>query len=418
MKKLTQGLLSITKTQTIKDAAIITLGMGFSTIFSAASIFILARILGPTKFGLYSVALTIVIIVIDSLDLAINSSIIKFASSQSSQVDKYVKYGFNLKLFLGLTIGLLFALISQPLAAWLHPDLQQPLLIASLFIPIVFLLRLPRSLLQAQKKFLADTSVEVLTSFFRLSAVVGFYFFFKLTIITSLFAYLFGATAALIISASLISWQFLKAKVTPQTKARFFSFQKWLTLSFILAAVHSRIDTAILLRLAGPSVTGIYQAGYRFFMPAIQLSVVLSLVFAPRFASFSNQQEAKAYLLKAARLALGLGVLVLLIIPFASFFINLIFGADYQTAVLPTQILSFGFAAFIAGAPFVSYLIYSIAKTKAFFFVNLLQLFLIVSLNLLLVPKFQAVGAALASSLSLISINGLLAILAFKSSPA
>jgi len=145
MKKLTQGLLSITKTQTIKDAAIITLGMGFSTIFSAVSIFILARILGPTKFGLYSAALTIVVIIIDSLDLAINSSIIKFASSQSLQTDKYVKYGFNLKLFLGLTIGLLFALISQPLAAWLHPDLKQPLLVASLFIPIVFFTFAPLS---------------------------------------------------------------------------------------------------------------------------------------------------------------------------------------------------------------------------------------------------------------------------------
>lgn len=414
MKKLTDSLLSITKTQTIKDAAVVTIGMGLSTAFSVASIFIIARLLGPADFGLYTVALTIAIIVIDALDLAISGSIVKFASQRDSESNGFIKYGFNLKLLLGLVVGLLFALLSQPLAGWLHPDLQKPLLISSLFIPVVFLLRLPRSLLQAQKKFLPDSALEVLTSLSRLIFVGGFYWLFKLTIITSLLAYLFGATTAFLIGASLISWQFLKARVTSKIKSRFFSFQKWLTLGFVLAAVHSRIDTAILLRLSGPAVTGIYQAGFRFFMPAIQLAAALSLVFAPRFASFPDQAEAKTYLLKAARLTLGLGALVLLIIPLAGFFISLIFGPEYQSAVLPTQILSLGFAAFVAGSPFVSHLIYSANRTKAFFLVNLLQLILVVGLDLILIPSYGAVGAAIAVTFTLVIVNSLLAGLALS----
>lgn len=414
MKQFLSSLYSVTKTHTIKDAFIVTLGMALSTLLSAASIFIIARILGPAGFGLYVTALAIVVIVIDSLDLAIGGSIIKFASQKTPQSAGHVKHGFYLKLVLGIVIGILFAVISQFVANWLHPQFKTPLLVASLFIPVVFLLRFPRSLLQAQKKFLADSSIEVFTSFLRLLFVAVFFWWFKLTVVTALLAYLIGAIGAFILGSVMISWDFLKASVSPKIKAGFFSFQKWLTFGFVIAAIHGRIDAAILLRLAGPSITGIYQAGYRFFMPVIQLAVALSLVFAPRFASFPSRQQAKIYLAKTAKLSLALAALVLLIIPLAGWLIQLIFGSQYQGAVLPTQILAFGFAAFLAGAPFVSHLIYATSRTQLFFIINLFQLVLLVALDLVLIPGLGAVGAALATSTTLLIVNGLLAGLAFS----
>ncbi|MFC1626923.1 oligosaccharide flippase family protein [Patescibacteria group bacterium] len=416
MKKLLNLIASITKTQTIKDAAIVLIGMIFSTIFSALSIFLLARFLGPTRFGLYTAALSLAVIVIDAVDLAIGGSIVNFGARSDQQANSFVKYGFFLKLTLGFIIGAIFALVSQPLASWLHPQIKTPLLLSSLFIPIIFLLRFPRSLLQAKKKFIKDSGIEVIISLLRLGSVIGFYYFFKLTVITALFSYLFGALGALLIGTSFISWKFLRAKITDSTKKEFFHFQKWLTLGFVLAAIHGRIDSTILLKLAGPAVTGIYQAAYRFFMPAIQLAAALSLVFAPRFASFSDAQTSRVYLIKAGKLTLGLASLVFLIIPLAPWFVKIIFGSEYSTAVLPTQILSLGFFAFIAGAPFVSHLIYAVNKTKTFFYLSLLQLILIVSLNFILIPKFQAVGAAIATSSTLLILNLLTATLALKSS--
>jgi len=414
MKKILKSFKSITKTQTIKDSIIVMVGMGFSTIFSALSIFLIARILGPADFGLYTTALIIVIILIDSFDLAIGGSIVNFASQKTSESKGFIKYGFNLKLYLGLILGVLFALISRPLAGLLHPQLKLPLLISASFIPVIFLVRFPRSLLQAQKKFLPDSLIEVAISLIRLLLIGCFYWFFKLTVINSLLAYLFGAVFTFIFAIKLIPWDFLKAKITHKIKTHFFSFQKWLTVAFILAAIHSRIDTAILMRLAGPTVTGIYQAGFRFFMPAIQFAATISLVFAPRFASFPDNQTAKKYLHKAAGLSLGLGGLVLLIIPIAQWLIQLIFGSDYSQAVLPTQILSLGFAAFVAGAPFSSHLIYFSKRIKAFFAINLLQLIMVIVLNLILVPLYGAVGAALSLSLALIIVNSLMAGLALS----
>jgi len=414
MTKIVSQLLSITKTQTIKDAALVFTGMALSTVLSAASIFLLARFLGPAKFGLYTTSLALAIIVTDAIDLSIGGSIIKFGSKLDKKSGSFIKYGFLLKLFLGFSLGGLFALISQPLADWLHPEIKTPLLLSSLFIPAVFLLRFPRALLQSQKKFLKDSTLEVTTSFLRLGFVLGFYCFFQLTVVTALLAYLFSATGAFLIAVTFVSWRFLKAPITKNTKQDFFSFQKWLTLGFIIAAVHGRIDSAILLKLVGPVTTGIYQAAYRFFMPVIQLAAALSLVFAPRFASFGDKTKTRTYLIKSSQLTLAVSFLVFLIIPLAPLFVKLIYGSDYVSAVLPTQILSIGFFAFLAGAPFVSHLIYSKAKTKIFFFLSIFQLTLIVSLNFLLVPSLKAVGAAIAASLTLVIVNTLTAAIALK----
>ncbi|MFH1280017.1 MAG: oligosaccharide flippase family protein [Candidatus Beckwithbacteria bacterium] len=414
MKALFSFLKSFTKTQTIKDASLVTVGMGLSTILSALSIFLIARFLGPAGFGLYVTALGLSMIVIDSLELAISGSIINFSSKPSKSSKEFIKYGFKLKLVLGFLVGLIFAAASQTLAPLLHFELTRPLLVASFFIPIVFLQRFPRSILQAQKKFLSDSAIEVITSLSRLLFVLGFYYLFKLTVITALISYLLGAFLAFLFGSFFISWKFLETKITPLTKQSFFSFQKWLTLGFILAAIHGRIDSAILLRLVGPETTGIYQAAFRFFMPILSFTAVLSLIFTPRFASFPDYKIARSYLKKALALSLGLASLVLLIIPLAPFLVKLIFGPNYLEAVLPTQILALGFFAFVAGAPLASHLIYSTKRTKVFFIVNLIQIILLVGLDLLLIPLYKAVGAALAVSITLIIINSLLGFLALS----
>ena len=319
-----------------------------------------------------------------------------------------------MKLGLGLGLSLGFALISQPLARWLYPALSQPLLAAALIIPVAFLQRFPASVLQSQKRFWADSAIEMSTSCLRLVVVGGFYFAGRLTPVTGLIGYFAGILASFLIGSCLISWKFLAAPIDKTIRLSFFHFQKWLTVGFILAAIHGRIDSAILVKLAGSAATGIYQAGFRFFMPVMQLAAAMSLVFAPRFASFTGSQEARIYLKKAAKLTAILGAGSLVIIPLAPFLVGLIFGPDYLGAILPTRILALGFAGFIAVAPFSAYLIYSVNRTKVFAVINLFQLGLLVGLDFWLIPRYGAVGAALGMSATLTAVNTLIILAALK----
>lgn len=388
-----------------------TAGMALSTVLSAVSIFLLARWLGPAEFGLYATALAVTIIVVDSVELAISNSIIKFSSRNRLEDKEYLNYGFKLKLKLGIAVGVIFAALSYYLAGWLHPQLKWPLVFSALFIPAAFWSRFPRSILKAQKRFLADSILENTTSAFRLIVIAWFYYSGKLTVITGLFGYLSGNLAALIAGSFMIDWSFIGVKVQEQVQHRFFKFQKWLTLGFIVAAIHSRIDAVMLLKLAGEQAAGIYQAAFRFFMPVVQMASVLSLVFAPRFASFPDLITARIYLYKAARLALVISLGVLLMLPLADWLVRLIFGPEYLAAVWPARWLSLGFFSFIAGSPWVAFLLYYAGKAKIFFYVNLLQLSLILSLNWWLIPRYQARGAAIASAITLVIINVLIVVI-------
>src|SRR3990172_12801658 len=100
------------QTRTAKDSAIVTAGLGLSTILGAITIFVVARWLGPHNFGLYVTALAIAVILIDSLELAISGSIVKFASRADVKAAGFIKYGFYLKLILGLGLGLVFWFLS------------------------------------------------------------------------------------------------------------------------------------------------------------------------------------------------------------------------------------------------------------------------------------------------------------------
>lgn len=392
----------------------VTGGTVISTLLSAVSIFLLARWAGPGQFGIYVTGLAIGIILTDSLELAISNSIVNFGAKSDRLSLGLIKYGFYLKLFTGLILGGVLLALRRPVAGLIDLQLIGPLTVVACFIPVIFLQRFPRSVLQSQKRFWADSGLEVSTSLFRLLLIVWFYFSGKLSAETGLLAYLGGAAAAFAVGSSLISWNFLAAPVDKTVRSRFFHFQKWLTVGFILAAIHGRIDSTIVLKLAGAEITGIYQSAYRFFMPVVQFSGALALVFAPRFASFAGLDESRRYLKKAAKLTGLLSLGVLLIIPLAPYLVELIFGREYLGAVLPARILSLGFSLFIVSAPFTAYLIYSVNRTKIFALINLLQLILLIGLDYWLIPAFGAAGAAGATSITLVIINLLIIGLSLK----
>lgn len=403
MKFLLNFFGTAAKTQTVKDTGIVFGGQVLSTLISAIFFILVARFLGPEKLGIYSMAMAIVIVLADTVDLAINSSIIKFYHQQNYKA--YWKFAFLLKLLAGFVFSILLFFSAGILSEIMHQDLTVVLKVSSLLVFLVFFFRFPKSVFQAQKKFLSDALIDVAFSSLRLLMLLLLIYFSALSVKSALWTQIISALGIGLIALKFTGVDFLKAKVTPVVQKTFFSFHSWLTVGFILAAVHSRIDNLFLMRFSGPAMVGYYQVGYRFFMPIVQFSSVLSTVFAPRFASFEKEEQVKAYLKKTSLLSGGLALLVLVFIFFVPIIVKILFGADYTPTVLPTQILAVGFAFFVFAVPFFSCLIYRRGQTGFFALLNLLQLCLIVILDLLLIPKFQAVGAASAASLTIIIIN-------------
>ncbi len=391
------------KTQTAQDTVVVFIGQFFNTTVSALFFILLARVLGPAQLGVYSAVTALILIITDTVDLAINSSIIRF--NQLPEKEQFNKFAFFLKLILGSLFSIFIFLASKPISFLLQRDLNSSLKVAAFLILVIFLYRFPKAILQAQKNFKTDALLDGGLSLLRLIFSILVIYFYQLTVNKALYIQIIVTFIMMILGFKQVGLSFIGEKIKANLQNKFFSFQSWLTLAFILASIHSRIDNFLLMRFAGPEKLGFYQAGYRFFMPIIQFASVLSAVFAPRFASFTNEQEVKNYLRKTACLTGFFGFLILNLILLLPFFIRFFYGDDYLPAVIPTQILVVGFAFFIFAVPFNSCIIYRKEATKFFALLNFWQLFLIIGLDLLLIPSLGVIGAALALTVSLVIAN-------------
>lgn len=402
----------IINTGTVKDTGIVFVGQIISTIFSAIFFFIIARKLGPANLGIYSTSAAVVMVLTDTIDIAINSSIIKF--SNSDRKDAFLKFALLLKIGIGIFLMLLLFTLSNFFSILLKQNITVPLRFAAVLLLVTFVVRFPKSYFQAHKKFSWNAQIDIGMSFLRLILALSLIALNILSVISVINIQIAEILIVCLFFMRKIPLTFLRTPVDNRTRRDFFSFHGWLSVAFILAAIHSRLDTFFLMRFSGPGMVGYYQAGYRFYMPVVTFAAVLSTVFAPRFSSFPTTIMAKKYLKKGMLLASLFAFFVFSLIIFLPLAVKIFFGPAYQNSILPAQLLAPGYFSFVIGVPIISYLIYHRCATKFFIFLNLLQLILIVFFDILLIPKYQAVGAAAASSITLTVVNLIAAIWALR----
>lgn len=175
----------------------------------------------------------------------------------------------------------------------------------------------------------------------------------------------------------------------------------------LLMLVNLRLDFVILGVLAGPAVLGVYAVASKFAELMRLPATALNYVLYPRFA---RQQPGEADL-DTRRLrprALAFTIALTPLVAVASVFgLPLLYGAEFQPAVLPACILLVGLA--VEGAAAVSSAhLCGIGRPGANSLGMGAGVVVTVLLDVLLIPRHGAVGAAVASSAAYLVTTGLL----------
>ncbi|GAA4059072.1 oligosaccharide flippase family protein [Streptomyces shaanxiensis] len=165
----------------------------------------------------------------------------------------------------------------------------------------------------------------------------------------------------------------------------------------LLFLVNMRLDFVILGALAGPAVLGMYAVASKFAelirLPAVAVRYVLYPRFArqgPRSASRDVRRLLPRAAAMTALLTPVLGGASVIALP-------LLFGPAFQAAVLPACILLIGLAAWGAAAVSTAFLC-GIGRPGVNSWAMGIGVAVTVSLDVLLIPRHGAVGAAVASS--------------------
>ena len=167
----------------------------------------------------------------------------------------------------------------------------------------------------------------------------------------------------------------------------------------IITQLNLRLDFVILSLLTGPAVLGIYAIASKFAELVKIVGMALSYVLYPRF---TKDGPANA-LVRARRLLPRAGLLTAgLIVPLwiaAGFVIPAFYGSAFEPAVLPARIILLGLALEGVGGV-ITGLLYGVGRPGLNSWAMAVGFVATLALDLLLIPPFEANGAAAASAVA------------------
>lgn len=359
---------------------------------------LIARGLGPGSYGIIAIAISTITLISDMADLGIDTGIIRFVGKQKNSEDalRYIKLGLEIKVVVWLTILLLgwflSPLITQSVFA--KPELSAPFRYALIGVGGALLFSLTAHALQAYQKFRAWSLVNISMNSLRLLAVIVLLsaglLNFHVAMITYIVFPFFGFFVTLLLLPN-----FLSVDQEKSVSKGLFHYSKWIALTGVLTAAGSRLDTFISARLLTTAEVGIYSAALQLTVMVPQLVFALATVVAPKLSSLDNPEKARQYLKKLQFLVSGLCLGGILFIPFAIFFIPLIFGQAYQASITPFIILLVSQLIFLLALPAHQAVFYYFAKPKLFIWTAVGQLLITGIVGWVLISNFGTIGAAL-----------------------
>lgn len=288
--------------------------------------------------------------------------------------------------------------------------------VALLIIPIYSLNIFFRAILQGQNKIYSSVIPDTLIRPMVLLASLYLMGYFNIIASpTELLWILFA-----ILTCSLVFF-ILKAfqKVNNQEQSE---RPKWFKQAIILlplgliATLNERIDVVMIAKYLGPSENAVYATAFKFALFSGFGLVILNQIMVPHYAKHFKNGDDKLNLEKIikpnVRLSFGLSLTVFLFLIFLSPFLLSFFGKtgeSYELSYTPIIILAIGQLINVAVGS-TGYILTMAKKENLVFISVIIGAIINLILNIVLLPLYGIIGAAIATSASMIAWNILMLI--------
>lgn len=382
---------------------ILTVLMGFG--ISA----VVARTLGAEGKGVYEVAILLPIMLQWLFNLGITTASTYHVAHGDHTVASATRGNITLSLWIslfGILVGFVIAYFG---GAAIFPGVPRPVLLLSLAsLPFLYFRGNLNAILQGLQDFRAFSIIELIPSVVTFALLIILLLTVSVEVAGVVFAYLMGNAVAVIAVIIMLrkrmgaSVPMFSLRVEPTYLRQMLHYGLKSQLNIISIYLLLRVDVLLINLIGeGAASVGIYSIAVLFADRVWLVSGFTSRIILPRIAASEGADTNRTALsLMITRytfwfslvIAIGLAIV-------GEWFITLIYGAPFQpsvhalVAILPGVVL-FNFGVMLAsdiagrGRPDISATHAGIA-----FIINLLA-------NLILIPRYDYVGAALASTLA------------------
>lgn len=394
--------------QIIAKNTILQIGLNFFNLLAGFySISLIAKYLGKTSFGKYGFVYSFYLFFLTFLDFGISTIAIKEVSKERKNADVFLTNLITFKFI--LSVIMVFAAIA---IANIFPFPQDLKLALSFYSPVLIFIALG----SIQIIFAADLRYEyiaVASFFWRVSSLL----FVVLSIRFNL------GLAAIIVSfllaeivKSLILYLYSRKFIKVQFPV--INIRLWLKIikpaipigiTSVLITIMRNMDVMLLTKIRGFAEVGLYTASSRLCDVGLTLPLALiGSVFPLMAKTYKEDLNALRNIHQKTFDILSVcGVLfVVLVLALADKMIILLFGTDYMPSVASLKILIFStFFVYLAiGSGTVLVVADRQILNMCFY---LLGVLLNIILNLILIPRFGFVGAAISNVITMLLVISL-----------
>jgi O-antigen/teichoic acid export membrane protein len=325
-------------------------GLALSLAFALQVL--LARILGPAGYGIYSLAfsvsLLIIIVTLQGHDIgAMRITAPMIASNALRQFDRY-RADASRRIWILGSLVCTGALLLSMLVGWIRSEFWNVMVLMALSVPFIARSRLSQGILRAAgKPTQAYLPEGVLPPLFMIPIIATLAYWMQLSVVT---------IGAIFLLAAIANWFFaivLEKRAVP-TSGRLSSQSAigdhagWgkittpMYLSALLEAANDKLIFLLLGAMKGEYEAGLYSAASRFVIVAGMIGTTLYLSHASRVSLLYSMGD-------AARLGAEVGHITRLVVVLTlavcapvmvwpEFFLGL-FGGEFREAIAPLRIL-------------------------------------------------------------------------------
>ncbi len=381
------------------QSTLVAIGNVGASGFSAISLIILSRFLGPQAFGGFSVAFSLTQLTARLGDVGLSTALLRIvAANREHHPEKaaaVVQLIGKCKL-ISIALACLVGWTAGPVLSQTLFHISDPFLITMgiCFGSVILFYEYILSIVQAVAKFGLSVIMNAIQAGTKcILAIVGY---FWLPPDPRLAYAWYGSTP---IIAGVVGWLYIKqffAKHPPVPVSKeVVHIAKFAAIGMLAAAVGDNIDVLMVNASLTEYQTGLYSAAARVALMLSMFGMSFGTVFNTRVAQYKDKTHLNKFLVKATFFAIGSLCLIPLGILFAQPLILLTAGSKFLAAVPTMNYLIASAFILMASMPFIS-VFYAVDYPAYFAVSGIIQTIVLVGLNAVLIPSIGIEGAGLA----------------------
>lgn len=401
MKRINRHLPRFLKLDILQNLTKVSLGKVGNSAFAFIVSILIARKLGVSDFGLFTLSLSVSIITLELVcSEGIDNGLVRFGAlylkNDPDRAALIFKVALKFKLIAICILFLLLLIFSKPLLLLLTDKQEFKNVILFGFIAgcCASLWRYILAILQSYERFATYALINIIPNLFKMLIIIVLIIADSLTFIIALALNVFGLFLGIIVGFVFMPKNIFPAKGDQKNVGwQLFHFAKWIVITNLIFALYSRLDIIMLTCFKGAFWMGIYSAALNFIsaLELIYISILTS--FLPHVSKFTQRTEFISHIKKSLLISLVLATLISPLYIFAKPLILIAYSETFSDSILIFRILLIGSLSVLICNPLLV-ILYAKNKPQVLTFIFFILFSFNFCFNLIFIPKFGVIGAA------------------------